>query len=126
MSVRNVRKHGSIMKMTKEVKYKQGMTHVWTDGEKIVITNTSGMKHVATNVDNIFGLGEWQKIHRVMYMEQNPGPRNVNYEVKTYECVSGYIPQRAIDDIAAIPDEAEDELPEDVQKENALEAIRNV
>ena len=111
-----------------EVRYNQGMTKVWSDGEKIVVTNTSGVKHVEFNVDQIFGMGEWFKIHNVLYTESRPR-RNLYSDKVPYECVSGYIPQRVIDDLqdlASQPDIAEDELPEDVKKANALDAIREI
>ena len=105
-----------------EVNYEQGMTKVWSDGEKIVVTNTSGIKHVEYNVEQIFGMGEWYKIQNVAYSQVNEKARNVNFPVRTYERVSGYIPQRVIDDLAEQPDEAS----EDVIRANALEALKNL
>jgi hypothetical protein len=101
-----------------EVKYSQGMTEVWSDGEKITINNAAGIKWVRDNIERIFGKGEWDKIKDVVYMETDYA-----YDSKTpsnrYECVSGYIPQRVIDDLV-------EELPEDVKKENALDALKEL
>jgi hypothetical protein len=51
------------------VTYKQGMTTVWSDGEKVVIKNPSSFTHVEVNVDNIFGVGEFKKLWKVKYFE---------------------------------------------------------
>jgi len=81
------------------VEYEQGMTKVWTDGEKLVVTNRAGKTHVKANVEQIFGMGEWDKIYKHKYLEeskQNPGG---NPYSKTYTCISPYIPQRAEEDL---------------------------
>jgi len=104
--------------MLQEISYKQGMTNVWSDGEKLTIENKAGTKWVKHNIENIFGIGEWDKIEIGIYFEVDH-LKNRNNNIRTYECVSGYIPQRVIDDLA-------EELPEDVEKANALEVLRNV
>jgi len=103
--------------MVQEVEYKQGMTQVWSDGEKITVVNKAGIKWVKDNVEQIFGMGEWEKIHDALYFEVAHIKNRTN-NIKTYECISGYIPQRVIDDL-------KEELPEDVKKANALEELRN-
>ena len=100
-----------------KVKYTQGMTEVWSDGEKITVENAAGIKHVRYNVEQIFGMGEWDKIKDVAYMETDYAYDHKNPS-NGYECVSGYIPQRVIDDL--------EELPEDVKKDNALDSIKNI
>lgn len=75
------------------VEYKQGMTRVWCDGEKIIIFNPTGNRHCEHNVDQIFGVGEWARILDVHYEENKP------VTGRDYSIVSGYIPQRAIDDL---------------------------
>jgi len=76
-----------------QVTYKQGMTTVWSDGEKVVIRNPSGSTHVKTNVEQIFGMGEFDKLWDVKYFEEfktNAG----NPHSKRYNLTSGYIPER--------------------------------
>lgn len=102
-----------------EVKYKQGMTEVWSDGEKLTVLNKAGTKWVKDNIEQIFGIGEWDKIKESIYFEVDHLKNRIN-NIRKYECVSGYIPQRVIDDLASEPD-----LPKDVEKANALEALRN-
>lgn len=87
-----------------EVEYKQGMTVAWSDGEKLVIKNTSGPTHVKTNVDQIFGLGEFDKIHDARYSLDIEVDKHNPFS-KRYELVSGYIPQRVIDDLDEDKDE---------------------
>lgn len=82
----------------KKVKYEQGMTKVWSDGEKVVITNPSSMQHVEENVDRIFGVGEYQKIYHVKYSHEESIAR-VNKHARENVIISGYIPQRVIDDL---------------------------
>lgn len=106
-----------------EVSYKQGMTIVWSDGEKLTLENKRGIRWVKDNIENIFGMGEWDKIHNAIYFEVDH-IKNPNNNIRTYECVSGYIPQRVIDDLVEL--DAEDQLPEDVEHKNTLEALRNV
>lgn len=101
-----------------EVNYKQGMTTVFSDGDKIVVRNKAGIKWVRDNVEQIFGMGEWDKIKDVAYMEVDYA-RVKNSNIKGYECVSGYIPQRVIDDL-------KEELSETDQKKVALENLRDV
>jgi len=84
--------------MSKEVNYKQGMTTVWSDGEKLVVRNNSGKKHVQTNVDHIFGLGTWDKVYDVKYTEEEIRSRT-NPMNKHYELVSPYIPTRVLEDL---------------------------
>ena len=82
-----------------EVVYKQGMTTVWSDGEKIIVTNPSQRRHIKTNVEQIFGMGEYDKILEVKYSEEekaNPGPNPLS---RTIEIVSGYIPERVKKDL---------------------------
>ena len=81
------------------VEYKQGATVVWTDGEKLVVTNRTGKEHVKANVEEIFGVGSWEKIHKHKYSEetkQNPGG---NPYSKTYTLISPIIPKRAVEDL---------------------------
>lgn len=111
--------------MAQVVEYKQGMTEVWSDGEKITVKNKSGIKWVKVNVDQIFGVGEWDKIQLVAYGEIHH-PKKPDKTIRAYECLSGYIPQKVFDDLATQPDPAEDELPEDEKKKAALEALRDV
>jgi len=77
----------------KEKEYTQGMTTVWTDGDKVVIRNSTGDRHVKHNVDNIFGVGEFEKLREVCYTE------NMNKAGRNYEMVSGYIPKRVTEDL---------------------------
>lgn len=95
----------------------KGRTIVWSDGEKIVVKNRGGIRWVKDNVDQIFGIGEWDKIQRVAYMEVDHAV-NKHSNIKAYECVSGYIPQRVVDDL-------KEELPEEDKKRAALEALRD-
>jgi len=101
-----------------EVKYSQGMTNVWSDGEKVSVINDAGIKHVKDNVEHIFGMGEWDKIQGAIYFEVDNLSDHSN-RIRKYECVSGYIPQRVIDDLAI------EELPEEEAKRNALEALKD-
>jgi hypothetical protein len=101
-----------------EVNYTQGMTTVWSDGEKIKITNESGLRHVQQNVDDLFGKGECEKIRAVMYMETDHSI-NRKFKANGYECISGYIPQVVLDDLA-------DDLPKDVEKDSKLEALKDL
>lgn len=82
-----------------EVTYKQGMTEVWTDGEKIKITNPSNPRHVEENVDRIFGVGEYQKIYESRYMVEERVGRH-NTLAREFLLLGAYIPQRAVDDLA--------------------------
>jgi len=120
MNVLIVMKHGSIM--NKIVEYKQGMTEVWSDGEKITVNNKSGIKWVKTNIEQIFGIGEWEKIRLVAYTEIHHSKSKSN-NIRAYECISGYIPQRVIDDLTAVP--IEDELSEVDTKKAILEALKD-
>lgn len=104
------------------VTYSQGMTDVWSDGEKITVYNRSGIRWVRDNVDQIFGLGEFDKILNVAYMEVNHAV-NKHSSIKAYECVSGYIPQRVIDDLKEL---SKEQLPEEDKKKAALEALKGV
>jgi hypothetical protein len=82
-----------------EVTYKQGMTTVWSDGEKVVITNPSQRRHIKANVEQIFGMGEYDKLYAALYTESetiNPG---LNTLSKTIEITSGYIPERVTKDL---------------------------
>jgi len=105
-----------------EVTYSQGMTNVWSDGEKITVNNKSGIKWVKDNVEQIFGMGEWDKIQKVAYSEYNEVPSK-NARVKTYECVSGYIPQRVLEDLKNLPEE---ELSDEEKRKAALEALNDL
>lgn len=81
-----------------EVTYKQGMTEVWTDGEKIKVTNPAGAKHIEENVDRIFGVGEYKKIYDSRYIfEEKVGKHNT--VAREVTLIGGYIPQRAKDDL---------------------------
>jgi len=73
------------------VEYKQGMTTVWSDGEKVVVTNPNGNSHIRANVENIFGMGEFTNLDSVRY--------SMHLDGKSYEMISGYIPQRVKDDL---------------------------
>lgn len=76
-----------------EVNYKQGMTTVWSDGEKLVVKNNSGRQHIKANVEQIFGMGEYDKILEVKYFEDSRrGKRNPHS--RSIEIVSAYIPKR--------------------------------
>ena len=105
-----------VKQMAQDVTYKQGMTTVWSDGEKITVVNEAGIKWVKDNVEQIFGMGEWDEIHDVVYFEIDYA-RDHRTTNKGYECISGYIPQRVRDDLT---------LPEDVEKANALDALKDV
>jgi len=83
-----------------EVTYKQGMTTVWTDGEKIIIKNPTGFTHVKANVENIFGMGEYDKIADTHYT-MDEGVGRLNTVAREWKMVGGYIPQRALDDLEA-------------------------
>lgn len=73
------------------------MTKVSVDEEKIIITNSSGNRHVKDNIERIFGVGEWDNIFNVKYWERwYPTP---NPLTKSYELVSGHIPKRALKDL---------------------------
>lgn len=93
--------------------YQQGMTKVHVDFDKIVITNTSGKQHVKANVDEIFGVGEFNKIHQVRFSEELKKPkRSMNPHARTYELVSNYIPERAMVDMGLVKPKKE-KVPED-------------
>lgn len=82
----------------KTVTYQQGMTKVWSDGEKIKITNTATNVYVKDNVERIFGMGEWDKIYKAKYYEvKEKSP--INPMSYTYELLSGYIPERVAKDL---------------------------
>jgi hypothetical protein len=83
----------------KSIEYKQGMTHVYCDADKVVITNRAGRSHVEANVDQIFGLGEFSKLKESASSEELKAFRAPNPHAKKYEMVSSYIPQRALDDL---------------------------
>lgn len=99
------------------VKYCQGMTIVWSDGEKIIVRNKTGNKWVKDNVEQIFGTGEWDNILSVSYAESYH-PINRVSNVQGYQCISGYIPQRVIEDL-------KEELPDIEKRKAALEALRD-
>jgi hypothetical protein len=84
----------------KKVNYKQGQTAVWSDGEKLVITNPSGKTHIEANVDRIFGMGEFKKMASVQYSESIERGR-INPLAKFIEISTGYIPERVKKDLAA-------------------------
>jgi hypothetical protein len=107
--------------MAQVVKYTQGMTEVWSDGEKITITNNSGRRWLKDNVEQIFGMGEWDKIEQAIYFKVDH-LRTPENNIRKYECVSGYIPQRVLEDLQ----ELSEELPDDIKKDAALEALKNV
>jgi len=104
-----------------EVEYSQGMTKVWSDGEKITVKNKSGIKWIKINIEQIFGVGEWNKIQEVAYNEIHH-PKKPDKTVRAYECVSGYIPQRVFNDLTALP---EDELSKEEIKKAKLEALKD-
>lgn len=82
------------------VQYKQGATTVWCDGEKIIIRNPSGKRHIESNVDTLFGKGEYQKIFKDKYWEKvEPGV--LNPLAKAIEINSGYIPKIVQEDLQA-------------------------
>lgn len=74
------------------VEYKQGMTKIWSDGEKLTITNPVGRAHIKTNLDALFGLGVYEKLREVAYLEVCPQNRN-------YELVTGFIPKKVKQDL---------------------------
>lgn len=82
----------------KEKIYKQGATTVWTDGEKLIISNPNGKKHIPENVDRIFGVGEFDKIYENKYSETEEVGK-INTLSRKIEIISGYIPKRAEKDI---------------------------
>jgi hypothetical protein len=83
-----------------EVTYKEGMTTVWTDGEKIKITNPVGFQHVRDNVERIFGMGEYDKIADTHY-SLNESIGKFNTMSRDWAMIGGYIPQRAVEDLEA-------------------------
>jgi hypothetical protein len=103
---------------SKEVRYSQGMTNIWSDGEKIIVKNAAGTKWVKDNVEQIFGMGEWDSIHDLCYSEQDDLKEH-RRDSRAYECISGYIPQRVFDDLAK-------QVKEDVDKAKILGALKNV
>lgn len=109
----------------KEVNYNQGMTNVWSDGEKITVVNEAGTRWIKDNVEQIFGMGEWDKIEAAIYFKIDHLRDKVNL-IRKYECCSGYIPQRVIDDIRDLPQEVEEKLAEDILKQNALDALKDL
>ena len=76
-----------------EVNYKQGMTTAWSDGEKLVIKNKSGRQHIKANIEQIFGMGEYDKILEVKYFEDSRRGR-INPHSRSIEIVSADIPKR--------------------------------
>jgi len=101
-----------------EVTYSQGMTEVWSDGEKLKVVNLSGTKHILANIEQIFGMGEWLNIQMAVYYEVDH-LKDHRTNIRGYECISGYIPQRVIDDLA-------EDLPEDIEKQNILDTLKDV
>lgn len=94
----------------KQVTYEQGNTTVWSDGDKVIIKNPVGRKYIEQNVDQIFGVGEYQRIYKVKYYEnvsrgRNPLSRKI-------EISSGYIPDRVKKDldIQSLPGISEEDL----------------
>ena len=82
------------------MRYTQGMTEVYVDEDKIVITNKNGNQHVKANVEQIFGMGDFDKIREVKYSEElTRDKRSHNFHSRQYELVSGYIPRRALEDM---------------------------
>jgi len=99
MSVKNVMKRGNITRRKmKSVEYSQGMTKVYCDKDKVVITNPSGTSHLEANVDEIFGVGEYNKIFAVNYTYDVVRSK-FNPHSSRVELVSGYIPLRARQDL---------------------------
>jgi len=85
----------------KQVTYRQGNTHVFCDGEKVVVKNNAGKRHVKANVEQIFGMGEYDKLSEVAYLEHETKPtKGHNPQSRWYEMQSGYIPERAKNDLA--------------------------
>lgn len=80
-----------------EVEYKQGMTTAWSDGEKLTIKNPTGKRHVKTNIEQIFGMGEFDKIREYAYIEEETRSKS-NVLAIEYLIVSGYIPERVNND----------------------------
>jgi hypothetical protein len=83
----------------KNVEYKQGMTHVYCDVDKVVVTNRAGRSHVEANVDQIFGMGEFKKLQTHASSEELKSFKAPNPHAKKYEMISSYIPKRAADDL---------------------------
>jgi hypothetical protein len=81
-----------------EVEYKQGMTKAWSDGEKVVITNPNSPQHIKDNVEQIFGMGEYDKIRETEY-SYDVKLSSGNALAKHITITSGYIPQRVVDDL---------------------------
>ena len=75
----------------KEVNYKQGKTEVWSDGDKVVVKTKGDKRHCLQNVEQIFGMGQWDRIKDVAY--------SITDEKFNYEVISPYIPQRVLDDL---------------------------
>ena len=87
-----------------EKTYKQGMTEVWTDGDRLKVVNKAGNQWVKANVDQIFGLGEYEKMRAVAYFEDKH-KNKLNKSSYTYELITGYIPARAQNDLKLIEKE---------------------
>lgn len=84
--------------MTKNVQYQQGQTKVWSDGEKVVITNSSGKKHIEHNFDQIFELGEFAKLYKVK-INESIKPGVINPLSKSVEIISNYVPKKVLEDL---------------------------
>jgi hypothetical protein len=80
----------------KEKTYKKGMTEVWSDGEKVVVKNSAGKEWVETNIDDLFGVGEYVKLQEVCYTEEVT-PKS-GEKKNSYEMVSGYVPRVIAED----------------------------
>ena len=82
------------MSKKEAVEYRHGMTKVWSDGEKVVITNETGnTAHVATNIDQIFGLGTYAEMREFSYVEnREPSGRN-------YTLITGIVPDKVKNDL---------------------------
>lgn len=75
-----------------EIEYKQGMTTIWSDGDKVIVKNPTGDKHVKANIEWVFGVGEFEKMVEVEYASEMENNR-------FYSMSTGYIPKKLKTDL---------------------------
>lgn len=100
------------------VEYKQGMTNVFCDYDKVVVKNPTGRTHVEANVDQIFGVGEFFKLLEYKAVEDIPKSYRGEYVL-----ISTYLPARAKKDLDA---KMEESLPGIGAKDFMKEYFKNV
>lgn len=84
----------------REYELRHGMTLMWTDGEKFIVSNPSGPQYVPTHVDTVCGLGEWEKVIKAAYLvEDERGGKGKNPNARNFQVVSGYVPKAMADKI---------------------------